>query len=99
MPNNSNKSDDNEPIALSAYQQLAQPYFEKSDTKAHNAYYERPATMSLLPDVAGRQVLDLACGPGWYGEQLLKLGAVVTCCDITPNMLEITRNRLGAGEG
>ncbi|WP_279387450.1 hypothetical protein [Rubrobacter taiwanensis] len=30
--------------------------------------YERPATLSLLPDVAGKRVLDAGCGPGVYSE-------------------------------
>lgn len=62
------------PIALEAYETLADAYAEAIDTKPHNAYYERPATLSLLPEVAGKRVLDAGCGPGAYAEWLLDRG-------------------------
>ncbi len=34
------------PIALDAYETLAAAYAAAVDTKPHNAYYERPATLS-----------------------------------------------------
>jgi hypothetical protein len=34
------------PIALDAYEALAEAYAAVIDTKPHNAYYERPATLS-----------------------------------------------------
>ena len=36
------------PLALEAYEQIAEAYAERVDTKAHNAYYARPAILSLL---------------------------------------------------
>jgi len=51
------------PIALDAYESLAEAYAAVVKTKAHNAYYERPATLSLLPDVKNKRVLDAGCGP------------------------------------
>ena len=50
------------PIALDPYETLAEAYASVADTKPHNAYYERPATLSLLPDVNGKRVLDAAWG-------------------------------------
>ena len=58
------------PLALEAFEQLAEAYARLVDTKPHNAYYERPATLSLLPDVAGLRVLDAGCGPGKRGNRL-----------------------------
>jgi hypothetical protein len=55
-------------LAVEAYEELAKPSAAPVDTKPHNAYYERPATLSLLPDVAGLNVLDAGCGPGAYSE-------------------------------
>jgi 2-polyprenyl-3-methyl-5-hydroxy-6-metoxy-1,4-benzoquinol methylase len=63
-----------DPIALDAYETLAEAYASVIDTKPHNAYYERPATLSLLPEVRGKRVLDAACGPGVYAEWLLSRG-------------------------
>ncbi|RMD75113.1 MAG: hypothetical protein D6823_10585 [Chloroflexi bacterium] len=53
-----------DPIAQQAYDLLAERYAEQVLTKPHNAYYERPAMLSLLPDVRGKRVLDTGCGPG-----------------------------------
>jgi hypothetical protein len=56
------------PIAFEAYENLAEKYAAIATTKAHNAYYDRPAVLSLLPDVSGMDVLDARCGPGIYGK-------------------------------
>jgi ubiquinone/menaquinone biosynthesis C-methylase UbiE len=85
----------NEPIALGAYEQLADAYSARVDTKAHNAYYERPAMLALMPDVNGKQALDAACGPGRYAEWLTANGADVTAFDVSPRMLDNARRRLG----
>ena len=37
-----------QPIAYTAYQKLAQSYADLAPTKDYNAYYDRPATISLL---------------------------------------------------
>ena len=86
---------DDKPIALDAYETLAEAYASVIDTKPHNAYYERPATLSLLPDVGGMRVLDAACGPGVYSEWLIAHGAEVVGIDASPKMIELARQRLG----
>jgi SAM-dependent methyltransferase len=88
---------DDKPIALEAYEILAEAYAAVIDTKPHNAYYERPATLSLLPEVSGKRVLDAACGPGVYTEWLLARGAKVVSVDASPKMVELARQRLGEG--
>ena len=35
------------PIAFQAWETLAEAYSSQVETKAHNALYERPATLSL----------------------------------------------------
>lgn len=82
-------------IAYDAYEKLADAYAEMVDTKPHNAYLERPATLSLLPDVTGKKVLDAGCGPGVYSEWLLRHDAQVTAIDASPKMLDHARKRLG----
>jgi len=86
---------DDKPIALDAYEILAEAYASVVDTKPHNAYYERPATLSLLPDVAGKRVLDAACGPGVYSEWLIARGAEVVGIDASAKMIDLARRRLG----
>lgn len=83
------------PIALEAYEELADAYAAAVDTKPHNAYYERPATLSLLPDIAGKRVLDAGCGPGVYSEWLLNRGAEVVAIDSSPRMVALANERTG----
>jgi SAM-dependent methyltransferase len=83
------------PIAQEAYDALAEAYAALVDTKPHNAYYERPATLSLLPNVRGKRVLDVGCGPGVYAEWLLDRGAEVVAFDANPRMVELAGKRLG----
>jgi SAM-dependent methyltransferase len=83
------------PIALKAYEKLAERYAAMIDTKPHNAYYERPATLSLLPSVRGKHVLDAGCGPGAYAQILVRRGAKVVGVDISPKMLRLARERVG----
>lgn len=77
------------------YEQFADRYAAAIATKPHNAYYERPATLSLLPTVQGLRVLDAGCGPGIYTEWLLNHGATVVACDVTPRIVEIAQQRVG----
>lgn len=83
-------------VSLDSYEQMAEYYFSYVDKKPYNAYYERPATLSLLPDAAGKKVLDAGCAAGWYTEWLLEQGAAeVTAVDFSPAMIERTRRRVG----
>ena len=82
-------------IGEQSYEQFAHRYAALADTKAHNACYERPATLSLLPEVRGKRVLDAGCGPGIYAEWLLDHGAEVVAFDVTPDFVEIARRRVG----
>ena len=87
------------PIALEAYEQLADAYSALVDTKDYNAYYEWPAMISLMPAVSGTHALDAACGPGRYAEWLVEQGADVTAFDLSPRMLacpEAIRNSRAA---
>jgi ubiquinone/menaquinone biosynthesis C-methylase UbiE len=84
----------NKPIAFEAYEALADAYASLVDTKPHNAYYERPATLSLLPKVKGKNVLDAGCGPGVYSEWLIDRGAQVVAIDASARMIELAKQRL-----
>ncbi len=83
------------PIALEAYEQLAEAYDARVATKPHNAYYDRPAVLSLLPEVRGMKVLDAGCGPGVYSEILVEMGAEVVAVDVSPKMVAAAKKRLG----
>jgi SAM-dependent methyltransferase len=87
---------DPEPIAQEAYDELAEAFAALVDTKPHNAYYERPATLSLLPPVRGQRVLDAGCGPGVYSQWLVDHGADVLAVDANLKMVQLARERLGS---
>jgi SAM-dependent methyltransferase len=82
-------------IALGSYEKMAEYYFTDVDTKPFNAYYERPATLSLLPCVKGKKVLDAGCAAGWYSEWLVDQGADVIALDFSLNMVEMAKRRVG----
>lgn len=86
---------DSDSVSLAAYESMAEYYFHCVDNKSYNAYYERPATLSLLPVVAGKKVVDAGCAAGWYTQWLLARGAAVTALDFSPRMIEMTRKRVG----
>lgn len=62
----------------------------------YNADLERPAMMALLPeDLNGLKVLDAGCAAGWYTEQLARKGAQVTATDLSQEMVDAVKRRLG----
>ena len=81
-----------------SYDSISKKYGEKveNDERApYNAYYERPAMLSLLPPVDGRRVLDAGCGTGKLAEMMAQQGAIVTAFDYNPEFVAWTRQRLG----
>lgn len=79
----------------SQYDAFAAEYGAFAVDAPYNALYDRPATLALLGDVAGRTVLDAACGPGLYAEELLARGAEVVGFDGSAAMVAVARARLG----
>ena len=82
---------------VEVYDKLAKDYEIHVDTQSgHNAYYERPAMMKLMPTNMNQlAVLDAGCAAGWYTEQFIKLGAQVTAVDLSPAMVEACKRRVG----
>lgn len=78
------------------YDAMAEAYATDNAEGAYNAYYERPATLALLGDVAGKRVLEVGCGAGPLTEQLADAGAIVTALDVSPRMAELARGALGS---
>lgn len=84
----------NKPIALDAYEAMAERFAARVDYYAWNAHYDRPAMLALLPDVNGKDVLDAGCGPGAYAEEMVARGARVTGIDASPTMVALAEKRL-----
>jgi SAM-dependent methyltransferase len=73
---------------------FAQQYAQNIIDNAWNAYYERPASLSLLPaDLQWKSILDAGCGPGITTAYFLDRGALVTGIDYSEEMLSIARTR------
>jgi 2-polyprenyl-3-methyl-5-hydroxy-6-metoxy-1,4-benzoquinol methylase len=60
-----------------------------------NSFYERNATLGLLPEVKNKKVLDAGCGPGIYSEWLLNQGAEVTGIDYSIEMIHQVKSKFG----
>lgn len=83
-------------MSADGYDRLAEAYTAENENSLLNAYYERPATLALAGDVAGRRILDAGCGSGPLFAALRDQGAVVTGFDRSVGMLAQARRRLGA---
>ena len=83
-------------VAYDVYEKLADEYAKRVDTKPHNAYLEMPGTLSIIPEVKGKKVLDVGCGTGRYTEWLLDHGAKVIGFDASPKMLQHAIRRMGS---
>jgi SAM-dependent methyltransferase len=57
-----------------------------------------PATLQLLGPCDGKAVLDIACGNGVSSRRLAELGAQVVAFDFSERMIELARQRGGAGK-
>src|SRR3954471_20494409 len=79
-----------------AYDDFAEAYTAENEASLMNACYERPATLALAGDVAGRRILDAGCGSGPVFAALRDRGAVVSGFDQSAGMLDQARQRLGA---
>jgi SAM-dependent methyltransferase len=77
------------------YDAIACRYAAGVDERPWNALYERPATLALLPDVCGKDILDAGCGPGWYTDWLVRNGAHVVAIDCSARMVRLADERLG----
>ena len=51
-------------VRASDYDSVAAAYTADNEKNLYNAYCERPATLALAGDVAGRRILDAGCGAG-----------------------------------
>lgn len=87
--------DSADPPGLNDYDSFAEGYTTANENSFVHAYYERPATLALAGDVAGKRILDAGCGAGALIAALRDRGAVVTGIDKSARMLELARRRLG----
>ncbi|WP_323675363.1 class I SAM-dependent methyltransferase [Halorubellus sp. PRR65] len=87
---------DDDPIARDAYDELADSYAVDVRENAYNAHIEFPATSAMIPDVAGKRVLDAGCGTGAYSAWLVDQDAAVVGVDVSEAMLAHARDAVPA---
>jgi SAM-dependent methyltransferase len=63
------------------------------ENDGNRKYILGPASEKMLGDIRGLQVLDLACGEGYFSRLLASAGANVTGVDISKNMIEAARRK------
>lgn len=67
--------------------------YDADNANPFNALYERPASLALLPALAGRRVLDAGCGGGLHAAEMISRGATVVGVDSSGELLELARQR------
>lgn len=80
------------------YEPYADEFLDHASDGFYNAHYDRPACLELLGDVSGKRVLDAACGPGLYAEELVQRGAEVVGFDQSPRMVALAQERVPSAE-
>jgi toxoflavin synthase len=74
------------------YDPIAEQY-KRAKLQPWRAHVEAFTLMNLIGDLAGKAVVDVACGEGFYTRILRKRGAAkVTGLDLSPKMIELARN-------
>lgn len=81
------------PIALEAYELLAESFDRLAPSKAENAYIEQPAMRKAVGNVRGLKIFEVGCGPGILAEYLIHEGAKVVGFDVSPKMIELAKKR------
>lgn len=80
------------------YDVFADEFVDHARDGLYNAHHDRPTCLELRGEVTRRRVLDVACGPGLYAEELVARGAQVIGLDNSPRMIELSRQRVPSGE-
>ena len=80
------------------YEVFADDFRGHAADGVYNAHYDRPACLALLGDLAGRRVLDAACGPGLYAAELTARDAEVVGFDQSPRMVALAQRQVPNGE-
>ena len=73
---------------LTSYDPIADIFISHAGRpESWNNLYERPNTLARLPDLKGKNVLDLGCSTGFYTEYALEHGATVTAVDTSQKLI------------
>jgi SAM-dependent methyltransferase len=80
---------------ITSYDPIADIYLAHvARPESWNNLYERPNMLSRLPELKGKNVLDIGCSSGFYSEYALKSGASVTGIDISKVLINKLKDRI-----
>ncbi|WP_169914653.1 class I SAM-dependent methyltransferase [Rhodococcoides yunnanense] len=77
------------------YDAMGASFVDHAADGAYNAHYDRPAVLAAIGAVEGLDVLDAACGPGFYLQKLVDAGARVRGFDASEEMVRLAKERVG----
>lgn len=80
-----------------AYDALAPAYDDFTASYQAGSWTGKLAGLAEAQGLPGRRLLDVGCGTGKSTAPMLERGWEVVGCDISAGMLEVARERLGAG--
>ena len=89
---------DLEEPALRAYEALAPFYDEFTAGYDYERWLDHLEALAVEHGLAGRRLLDVACGTGKSFMPMLARGYEVTACDLSPAMVELARAKAPAVE-
>ncbi|MGL4608568.1 MAG: class I SAM-dependent methyltransferase [Trueperaceae bacterium] len=69
-------------------------YANNVENHPYHRLLNRPALLSLVPELKGCTVLDAGCGTGWFTEYFALQGASMTGLDISEEMIVRTKTRV-----
>lgn len=69
-------------------------YAKNVEEHPYHRLFNKPALLSVLPELKGLSVLDAGCGTGWFTEYFASQDAIVTGLDVSPEMVERTKARV-----
>ena len=81
------------PTGLQPYDPIAFAYDLLVPGHVHDSWLEGIERLALAHGLAGRRVLDVACGTGKSFAPLLQRGYAVTACDVSPRMAALAKLR------
>jgi len=76
---------------VTSYTQGAEEYNRVQPNSFYHKYVEKPAMLSLLPDLQGKKVLCIGVGTGQEAKELSDRGASVVGIDISEGMINQAR--------
>ncbi|GEA60796.1 class I SAM-dependent methyltransferase [Vibrio comitans] len=73
------------------YTKFADEYADVVQNNIYNALLERPSILAMMDVQSGQKVLDLGCGSGEHAKDIQSKGGIVTCIDLSEEMVELAK--------